>query len=151
MARMHTRKRGQSGSRKPNIKVPPEWVQYSPKEVESMVVKLSKEGNSPAMIGMILRDQYGVPDVKLICKKTLTELLKKNGIKTEIPEDLLNLIKKAVKMRRHLTDNTRDTSNKTKLIFVESKIRRLGKYYAKNGYLPAKWRYDPKIAALLVK
>jgi small subunit ribosomal protein S15 len=34
---------------------------------------------------------------------------------------------------------------------IESKIRRLVKYYTKNNVLPEGWRYDPKTAALLVK
>ncbi|MCD6227045.1 30S ribosomal protein S15 [Candidatus Micrarchaeota archaeon] len=151
MARMHSRKKGKSRSKKPNIKISPEWVKHNPKEIESIIVKLSKEGHPPAMIGLILRDQYGVPDVKLICKKTITQILKSKGIKFDIPEDLLNLIKRAVRMRRHLDDNTRDIHNRIKLVHVESKIRRLAKYYVKKGYLPKSWRYSPKTAALLIK
>lgn len=151
MARMHSRKKGKSGTRKPNIKVPPEWVQYNKKDIEAMVVKLAKEGHPPSMIGLILRDQYGVPDVKLICKQTITQILRKHGLAPEIPEDLLNLIKRAVRMRRHLEENKKDIHNKVKLTHVESKIRRLAKYYVRKGYLPAGWKYNPETAALLVK
>ena len=116
MARMHSRKKGKSRSKKPNVKVVPEWVHYSKKEIEDIIVKLSKDGHPPSVIGLILRDQYGVPDVKLICKKTVTEILRSHNIKTDIPEDLLNLIKRAVRMRRHLENNSKDIYNKTKLI-----------------------------------
>jgi small subunit ribosomal protein S15 len=151
MARMHSRKKGKSKSKKPNIKVPPEWVQYSQKEIEGLIVKLHKDGNTTAKIGLILRDQHGIPDVKLICKKTITAILKSKGTKFDIPEDMLNLMRKAVKMKRHLEDNTRDTHNRIKLIHVESKIRRLAKYYVKNKYLPSNWRYTSEKAALLIK
>jgi small subunit ribosomal protein S15 len=35
-------------------------------------------------------------------------------------------------------------------MLIESKIRRLSKYYLKNNVLPAGWRYDPDKARLLV-
>jgi len=54
MARMYSRKRGKSGSKKPLKKAAP-WVKYKPKEIEEIVVKLDKEGNSSAKIGILLR------------------------------------------------------------------------------------------------
>ena len=148
---MHSRKKGKAGSKKPNVKVAPEWVKLSSKEIEDLIVKLSKEGNNTAKIGLLLRDQHAVPDVKLICKKTITQILKEKGITKNIPEDMLNLITKAVKIRRHLEDNTKDVRNKVALNKVESKIRRLAKYYVSNNYLPKDWRYNGKTAALLIK
>jgi small subunit ribosomal protein S15 len=151
MAKLHSKKKGKSGSKKPATKVVPDWVEYSAHEVEDIIVKLGKEGKGPAEIGMILRDVYGVPSVKILCGKSLTEILQENGIKIEYPEDLLNLIKKAVNMREHLQENRSDKHNRTKLIHVESKIWRLVKYYRRVGKLPANWKYDPETAVLLVK
>jgi small subunit ribosomal protein S15 len=37
------------------------------------------------------------------------------------------------------------------LQLMESRIRRLVKYYVREGVLPQGWRYEPKKAALLVK
>lgn len=69
MARMHARKRGRSGSKRPVRKEVPEWVQYTPEQVEQLVVELAKKGYQSAQIGLILRDTYGIPDVKLITGK----------------------------------------------------------------------------------
>ena len=81
----------------------------------------------------------------------ITEILEKNGEVFEYPEDLLNLIKRAINIREHLEENPKDIHSKRGLIKIESKIRRLVKYYTRNNVLPEGWRYDPKEAALLVK
>jgi len=151
MARMHSKKRGKSGSKRPAVKVAPEWTEYAPHEVEELIVKMGKEGKGPTEIGMILRDTYGIASVQNLCGKPISAILRENGIKLEYPEDLLNLIKRAVNMREHLRTNRSDRHNRTKLIHVESKIGRLVKYYTRSGRLPADWKYDPEKAALLVK
>jgi small subunit ribosomal protein S15 len=151
MARMHSKKRGKSGSKRPAVKVAPEWTEYAPHEVEELIAKFGKETKGPTEIGMILRDMYGIASVQNLCGKSISTILIDSGVKLEYPEDLLNLIKRAVNMREHLKTNRSDRHNRTKLIHVESKIGRLVKYYTKSGRLPADWKYDPEKAALLVK
>jgi len=84
MAKMHSRKKGKAGSKRPLI--PAKWVEYKDKEVESLVIKLYKSGLRIADIGRILRDQYGIPSVKAITKKTISEILEENKLLPEIPE-----------------------------------------------------------------
>ncbi|MGB9577440.1 MAG: 30S ribosomal protein S15 [Candidatus Norongarragalinales archaeon] len=115
-----------------------------------MVEKYAKEGKSEAAIGQALRDEHGIPSVKLVTGKTITQLLKEKGLAGKYPSDLLDLIRRAVSMRKHLKDNPRDKSNKQKLIHVESKIKRLVRYY-RGKKLPKNWVYDPETAALIVK
>ena len=69
----------------------------------------------------------------------------------EYPEDLFNLLKQAVTLREHLMKNKKDYTSKRGLGLLESKIRRLGKYYVKKGVLPEQWKYDPEQAKLLVQ
>ena len=145
---MHARKKGKSGSTRPKGDV--DWVSLSEDEIAELIVKFHKEGNSPSKIGVILRDQYGIPDVKAVTGKKITKILKENKIEYELPEDIQNLIKRAVKLRKHLSKNTRDTHNKRGLQLLESKIYRLGKHYKASGKLPSNWRYDPEKAKLLV-
>ncbi len=150
MARLHSRKRGKSGSKRIVGKELPADV-IKPDEIEKIILKLSKEGNNATTIGLILKTEHNVPSVRAVCNKTLTDILKDNGIKIEYPDDILTLIKKAVKIRKHLNGNKRDTHNRTKLIHIESKIRRLARYYTKKGKLPVNWKYNPDTAALIVK
>jgi small subunit ribosomal protein S15 len=128
-----------------------DWVEYSNEEIEELILKLTKEGNSPSKIGIILRDQHGIPDVKVVTGKKITKILEDHGQKQEYPEDLMNLIKRAVNIRDHLKENPKDLHTKRGLQIIESQIRRLGRYYVREGVMPEGWRYDAQKAALLVK
>lgn len=149
MARMHARRKGKSGPTHPIRKKHPEWSSLNPREVESRVIELAKTGKSTSEIGMILRDQYAVPDIKVATGKNVTQILENNNIKSEIPEDLRNLIRIALKLRKHLETNKKDLKNKRNLQLTESKIRRITKYYHSEKRLPAGWKYSPKQAKLM--
>ena len=147
---MHSGAKGKSGSKKPGVKTAPSWMRYNAKEVEVLVAKLGKDKYSSSMIGMILRDKYGVPDVKLVTKKTIMQILKEKKQAPEIPEDLISLIKSNVSLRKHLETNKKDQVAKRGLILNDSKIRRLVKYYIQTEKLPADWKYDPERFKILV-
>ena len=151
MARLHARKRGKAGSKRPSRKTAPKWIRYKKDEVEKLVIKLAKEGNSTSMIGLILRDQFGIPLVKKITGKTISEVMKENNLYPKLPEDLFNLLKQAVNLRNHLEKNKSDYTSKRGLELLESKIRRLGKYYVREKVLPEDWVYSPEKAKLLVQ
>lgn len=151
MSRMYSNKKGKSGSTRPVRESPPKWVDYSPKELEALIVKLAKKGESPSKIGIILRDQYGVPLIKTINQKKITQILAENEIKPEIPEDLMNLLRRAVNLSRHNTANHKDMSSKRGLQLTEAKIRRLANYYKRTGKLPEDWKYNLDQAKLMVK
>ena len=151
MARMYSRKKGKSSSTKPVNKVKPSWVRYSAKEIEQLVIKLGKSGKSTSSIGIILRDTYGVPDVKVITKKRITKILEENKISFKLPENVTNLIKKDIALIAHLDDNKKDMPGKRGHTLTESKIRRLAKYYKRKEVLQADWKYDLERARLLVK
>ncbi len=148
MARLHTRRKGKSGSKHPQ-RSSSEWVVYSPEEIEEIIVKLTRDGNSQSKIGIILRDQHGIPAVKQVTGNTISYFMKKNKLDSKVPEDLQNLIKKVINLQKHLSQNKRDIHNKRGLQLIESKILRLSKYYRGAGKLPVDWRYEPEKAALL--
>ncbi|MCK4243368.1 30S ribosomal protein S15 [Candidatus Bathyarchaeota archaeon] len=136
---------GKAHSTRPISKRPPTWCKYTPEEVEALVVKLAKEENPPSKIGIILRDQYGIPLVKPITGKRVSKILSEAGLSQPFPEDLDNLVKRATSLRRHLGRNKGDLINKRALALVESKVRRLAKYYVKKRILPRDWKYKPEI------
>ena len=88
MARLYTSKRGRSSSTRPISKKTPAWCNYTPEEVEALVLKLSKEGNSPSTIGVLLRDRYAVPLVRSITGKSVLEILSTSQQTEALPEDL---------------------------------------------------------------
>ncbi|MFH1072365.1 MAG: 30S ribosomal protein S15 [Nanoarchaeota archaeon] len=148
MARMHSGARGKSGSKKPIKKSVPSWLKYKPKEVELLISKYGKEGKSPSQIGIYLRDEYGIPDSKLITSKSITLILKEKKLGRDIPEDLYYLIRKSLFIRKHLAENKKDQPARLGLKLTESKIMRLSKYYKRNKILPENWQYDPEKAKI---
>ncbi|MEA1985320.1 MAG: 30S ribosomal protein S15 [Euryarchaeota archaeon] len=150
MAKMHTRKKGKSGSTKPIRTEAPAWSLTDADEITKVVLDMWKQGNSTSEIGMSLRDNYGVPDVTLAIGKKITTILEENDVAPNVPEDLYNLITKAIVIRKHLAINTKDVHNRRSLQSTESKIRRLVKYYQSEKILPADWKYKPETAEMLL-
>jgi small subunit ribosomal protein S15 len=148
---MHSRRKGSSGSKRPLIDKNPEWVQQSSDEVKDLVAKLAGEGKTMAMIGLILRDQHAVPNVRLATGKSMKDILEEKGFKPELPDDLSNLMRRAVEINKHVTANRKDLHNARGMHLVESKIRRLTKYYKREGIIPETWFYSMSSAALQVE
>ncbi len=153
MARMHTRKRGQSSSDKPVVDEAPDWSAQDADAVEERVVELAEQGLSSAEIGVRLRDEgvkgKPVPDVKLVMGKKISEIMEENDADPEYPEDLTNLMAKAVGVRDQLDGNPNDASNKRALQNVESKIHRLIDYY-QGDEIPEDFKYSPDKAREIV-
>jgi len=130
---MHTRRRGSSGSDRPATDEPPEWSDVDEDAIEDRVVELAEQGHSPSEIGLSLRDEgvqgTPIPDVKAATGKKVTEILEENDADPELPEDLRNLMERAIRLREHMDENPTDHQNKRALQNTESKIRRLVDYY----------------------
>ena len=150
MARMHARRRGKSCSVRPHRKSAPSWSNTDTKAITKVILDLRKEGASSSKIGLVLRDRYGVPDVKLALGKRIGDILKENKVASEIPEDLRDLMIKAIGLRKHLSENKKDLHNKRQMNLCESKIRRLVRYYRGTKKLPQEFIYKPETAEILL-
>ena len=102
MGRLHTHNHGKAHSTRPNQVKAPSWINQDPKGVEEIITKYAKEGLTSSQIGIKLRDQYSIPLVKPIIKKTISQVLEENNLSPEIPEDLNNIVTKAVGLQKHL-------------------------------------------------
>jgi small subunit ribosomal protein S15 len=140
--------KGKSHQIRPVSKRPPSWCKYQPEEVEALIVKLAKEGNSPSRIGTILRDQYAVPLTKPITGKRVIKVLRENELAPSLPEDLASLLGKAESLVLHLEKNRTDLYNKRALQLIEAKIHKVSRYYKQKGVLPANWKYETKVASI---
>ena len=150
MARIHNGRKGQSGSSKPHNADLPEWSLKDSKKVKSLILELSEKGHSTALIGTILRDQHAVPDVRRVCGMRINQILAENNKAAEVPEDLMNLLQKALVLVDHLESNRKDLHNSRQLELTEAKIRRMVKYYISEGKLSSDWKYDRKQVRLIV-
>jgi small subunit ribosomal protein S15 len=147
---MHSGGKGRSGSTRPNVSELPEWSEQDASRVESLIVELNEQGNSNAMIGTILRDQHSVPSVKLLLGKTVGGVLAEAGKTPEVPEELMNMMRKAQVIIDHLDHNRKDLHNSRQLNLVESKIRRSARYFKSNGKLDVGWNYKRDQLRLMV-
>ena len=151
MARIYSRKKGQATSTRPAVRKSPSWQKYNATELEALIVKLAKEGKAPSQIGMVLRDSYGVPDVKAALKKQVLAVLKEKGVATKLPEDLTALLRRVVDLQKHMGKNKQDMTALRGMTITESKIGRVVKYYKNTKVLPETWKYERDNVQLLLK
>ena len=126
-------------------------IDYKPEQVEDLIADLANQGLTPAQIGMSLRDQHGVKNVKKLLGVNLEKVLEKKGMQGDMPRDLLNLISRSVVLQRHMHANKKDMTAKRGYQLAVSRIRKLTNYCIKNKKLDKDWRYTPEAAELLVK
>ncbi|MBN2421262.1 30S ribosomal protein S15 [Candidatus Woesearchaeota archaeon] len=151
MARMYSRKKGKAGSVRPAERKAPHWQKYSASEVEALIVKLAKEGKTPSQVGALLRDTYGVPDVKASTKKQVAAIMKEKKVEMKLPEDLTSLMRRVIALQKHMEKNRQDMTAKRGMMITESKIMKLVKYYKLNKSLPETWNYSRENVQLLLK
>ncbi len=148
MGRLHSHRHGKSHSIRPVTPSKPTWVKQTHEEIEELVVKYAKEGLRPSEIGIKLRDQYSIPLTRQITNKSVTEILEQKGVKPEMPEDLNNLVTKALGLQKHLKTHKSDRRNVRSLELLEAKVHRLSSYYKEIGRIPKTWKYKAVIAQL---
>lgn len=148
MGRMHTHRHGKSHSSRPvDVRIP-QWLAYTPRQVEELVVKYAKGGLTPSQIGIKLRDQHAVPLVRPLTGKTIGQILEQNNMHPSMPEDLDNIVRKAVGLQKHLRENRGDRRNIRSLELIEAKVHRLSVYYKRIGRIPQTWKYKSVVAQL---
>merc|ERR1712070_609038 len=91
----------------PYKRTPPSWVKQSASDTIKEICNMAKKGYTPSQIGVVLRDSHGIPQVKMIAGNKIVRILR-----TQVPEDLYSLIKKAVAVRKHLEKNRKDKDSK---------------------------------------
>lgn len=148
MARIHSHRHGKSHSNRPPSIISTQWINQNPEAIEETIVRLAKEGYTPSVIGVKLRDEYGIPLVKKLINKSILQVLREANAQPQIPEDLNNLLNKAKRLQAHLKIHKADKKNVHSLELLEAKIHRLSKYYKRKGLLPEGWKYSSVVAQL---
>ena len=151
MARMHSKGKGTSGSSKPNTDTAPSWSESDKGTVEELIIKYANEGHSSAKIGTLLRDMHAVPDVRLVMGERISQTLSRNDLESKYPEDMMNLMRKALSLIDHLSNNKKDLHKRRQLELCESRLRRLARYYVGTGRIPSTWAYKRDQLRLMVE
>jgi small subunit ribosomal protein S15 len=103
----------------------PVWLKYTDEEVKAIILKLGNKGMTAEKIGLTLRDQYGIPKVKLYNLKIKRVLNEQD--KYQDP-DLLNLTSKQNKLINHNKDNKQDKKSHRALILTKAKLKKRQDY-----------------------
>lgn len=103
----------------------PEWIKMKPAEVEKIVLDLAKKGESPAKIGLKLRDEHGIPKIKLISKK-ISKIIRENDMKAKSDKERIDA--KMKNLESHMEKNKKDMSAKkahAKGLWIVNKVNKL--------------------------
>ncbi|MFA7707325.1 MAG: 30S ribosomal protein S15 [Candidatus Pacearchaeota archaeon] len=104
----------------------PVWLKYTEEEVKAIVLKLADKGLTAEKIGLVLRDQYGIPKVKIYNLK-ISKILKE---KFQEPTNL-NLNNKLQKIINHFNKNKQDKKAGLSLIITKAKLKKREDYSKK--------------------
>lgn len=130
MAKLHSRKKGKAGTKRPKSSVAPKWTPLAKVDIEEKIIQMAKEGVPAPKIGLVMRDTYGVANLRALLGMPLVKFLTKNKVASVYPDDLAALMKTSTRLKAHLKAFKKDVHNKVKAGHIESKIQRLKKYYS---------------------
>ena len=108
----------------------PVWLKMKEEDVKKIIAEVAEKYKQPAQIGLVLRDQYGIPTTKIYGKK-LAKYLEELGI--ESSKELENSEKKVGRMKEHLKKNITDRRSKHKLQKAQSRFNILKRYFGKKS------------------
>lgn len=103
----------------------PVWLKTSIEEIEEIAANLAKQGYTTEKIGLILRDQYGVPTTRVLGKK-LGQILREKGVYSDA--SAANAEKKFERIKKHLEIHPNDKKSKRVLETRTARVRKLQSY-----------------------
>ncbi|MDO8517659.1 MAG: hypothetical protein Q7S33_06060 [Nanoarchaeota archaeon] len=96
----------------------PIWLKMDEEALKKIIAELAEKYEAP-QIGLILRDQYGIPTTRLYGKK-LNQYLKEIGKGSHT--ELKNIEKKYENMKKHISENPTDKKAKHKFQKAQSRL-----------------------------
>jgi len=107
----------------------PIWLKYTEEEVKQIITKIVEKQPeiSSEKIGLILRDNYGIPKAKIYGIK-ISKILKELG-KHQDP-NLKNLTNKVENLEKHIQKNKQDKKAGRSLIISKAKLKKTKEYLA---------------------
>ncbi len=107
----------------------PSWIKMNESELIEVIKKLSEKYDAPE-IGLILRDQYGIPTTKIFGKK-LKQYLIELGVETNI--ELKKSKQKIERIAKHMKKHITDKKAKHKFQKAQSQLNVLEKYASRKS------------------
>ncbi len=98
-----------------------DWTKIKPAEIEKIIVELARQGEPPEKIGLILRDQHGIPKAKLLGTK-IGKILNKN--KLDSNSEKKNIVQKIENLKKHSQKHKHDYTAMRKAVMYSARINR---------------------------
>jgi small subunit ribosomal protein S15 len=98
------------------------WVTAKPEEIKKRIIELAEQGKTAEKIGLILRDQDGIPKVKLLGIK-IGMVLKENKLWSD-PETV-NVEKRIENMTKHAQKHKHDYKTMRTLVKRTARLKKL--------------------------
>jgi small subunit ribosomal protein S15 len=103
----------------------PLWLKYTEEEVKQIIIKLANKGMTAERIGLTLRDQYGIPRVKIYNLK-IKKVLDEKGLFEE--PTTKNLQKKSENLSLHMKSHKHDQVGKRSQTITKAKLKKRQDY-----------------------
>lgn len=99
-----------------------DWVKQKPEEIEKIIVDLARKGMPPEKIGLVLRDQHGIPKARLLGKK-IGQILEEHKIK--VNSEHVNFTRRVENLKKHFGKHKHDYTAQRRIIQHSSSIRKI--------------------------
>lgn len=80
------------------------WVTAKPEDIKKQILELAKQGMTAEKIGLVLRDQHGIPKAKVLGLKVGRVLKEANmwkDVEAEVREKKMETVSKHAKVHKH--------------------------------------------------
>lgn len=107
----------------------PIWLKYTDQEVKEIILKIVEKQPelTSEKIGLILRDNYGIPKTKIYGFSIRKVLKEANKYKNP---DLSNMQTKVAKLEKHVAKNKQDKRTGRALIINKARLKKIEDYQA---------------------
>ncbi len=99
-----------------------EWVKLKQDDVEKIVLDLAKKGIPPEKIGLILRDQHGIPKARLLGKK-IGQILRENNI--AVNSEQKNVENQIERLKIHFAKHKHDYIAQRTIVKRASSVKKM--------------------------
>ena len=99
-----------------------DWARIKPAEVEKLIVEIGKQGIPPEKIGLILRDQHGIPKAGLFGIR-INEVLAKHNLAVDSQKK--NVQTKIERLKEHAGKHKHDYTAQRKAVMYASRLKKI--------------------------
>jgi len=99
-----------------------DWSKIKPAEIEKLIVELGRQGIPSEKIGLILRDQHGIPKARLFGLR-VNKVLAKNNLAAD--SEMKNVAKKIERLKKHFAKNKHDYMTQRKAVMYASQLKKM--------------------------